>query len=61
MTVRVEQLEAPAPSPTALAAERLLAVVSAALLGWWRRPTGLIMSEDWLNEHARNASKGRSY
>jgi hypothetical protein len=61
MTVRVEKLQAPAPSLFTLAVLGLLSTSTAVLLRWWQRPTTMVMSEDWLNDRARFDSKRGSY
>jgi hypothetical protein len=59
MTVRIEKLEAPAPSLVTLAVLGLLSTTTAVLVRWWQRPTTLKMSEDWLNDRARiDAQRG---
>jgi hypothetical protein len=57
MTARVERFDHPAPSFAALAAERMLALATAIFVRWWQRPTELVMSDEWLSEHARSVSK----
>jgi hypothetical protein len=59
MTVRVEKLQAPAPSLVTLAVLGLIAGATAVLRRWWQRPTTMAMSEDWLNDYARfNSQRG---
>jgi antibiotic biosynthesis monooxygenase (ABM) superfamily enzyme len=53
MTVRVEKLQAPVSSLLTLAVLGLVSTATAVLLRWWQRPTTMVMSDDWLNEHAR--------
>lgn len=57
MTVRVENLNAPAPSLFTLAVLGILSTTTAVLLRWWQRPTTMVMSEDWLSDRARTDSK----
>jgi hypothetical protein len=60
MTVRVEKLQAPVPSLLTLTVLGLISSATAVLLRWWQQPTAMVMSEDWLNEHARvDSYRGR--
>jgi hypothetical protein len=61
MTVRVEKLQAPAPSLFTMAVLGLLSTTTAVLLRWWQRPTPMVMSEDWLQEHSRFDSNRGSF
>jgi antibiotic biosynthesis monooxygenase (ABM) superfamily enzyme len=61
MTVRVEKLQAPAPSLLTLAVLGLLSTTTAVLVRWWQRPATMVMSEDWMNDQARFDSKQGSY
>jgi hypothetical protein len=61
MSARVEKLDAPAPSPYALAIVGILSMTTAALVRWWRRPAPMMMSKDWLSDRARIDSKHGSY
>jgi len=54
MTVRVERLETTSPSPLALATIRILSAAAAAVSRWWHTPTALIMSDNWMSDHARS-------
>jgi hypothetical protein len=53
MTVRVEKLQVHVPSFLTLAVLGLISSTTAMLFRLWQRPTTMVMSEDWLNEHAR--------
>jgi hypothetical protein len=61
MTVRVEKLQAPAPSLLTLAVLGLLSTTTAVLVRWWQRPATMVMSDDWMNDRARFDSKRGSY
>jgi hypothetical protein len=60
MTVRVEKLQVHVPSFLTLAVLGLISSTTALLFRLWQQPTTMVMSEDWLNEHARvDSQRGR--
>ena len=56
MTVRVEKLQVPVPSFFTLAVLGLISSTTTLLFRLWQRPTTMVMSEEWLSEHARFGS-----
>jgi hypothetical protein len=56
MTVRVEKLQVPVPSFLTLAVLGLISSTTALLFRLWQRPATMVMSDEWLSEHARFGS-----
>jgi hypothetical protein len=56
MTVRVEKLDAPATPLIAVTVLGFVSAMTALLVRWWRQPTPLVMSDDWLSDRARSDS-----
>jgi hypothetical protein len=57
MTVRVEKLRLPTPSFLTLAVLGIISSATASVLRWWQEPAPMVMSEDWINEHARTETQ----
>jgi hypothetical protein len=57
MAASVEKLDAPFSALMTAAVLGLLSTTTGVLWRWARRPTVMVMSEDWMSDRARTEAK----